>query len=43
MEGFCSDFVYTKLAFVMTLGEESEVSSGWAMEATARVETEAEI
>ena len=41
-EGFCSEFVNTKLACVMTLGEESEFSSGWATEATARVEAEAE-
>ena len=40
-EGFCSEFVYNKLACAMTLGEESEFSSGWATEATARVETEA--
>ena len=40
-EGFCSGFVYCELACIMALGEESRFSSGWATEATAKVETEA--
>jgi hypothetical protein len=41
-ERFCSEFIYLKLACVVVLGEESEFSSRWATESTAKVEAEAE-
>jgi len=41
-EEFCSGFVYLMLASIMALAEESVFSSGWATEATAKVETKAE-
>ena len=40
-DGFCSDFVYLKLACVLALREESEFSSGPASEANTTVESEA--